>query len=395
MPESGAPLVAVDFASLDETEHAAACRRLCDALESVDAERRYGEVTVTRPSSKHNPVLRGEFGRAAVVRWFLEREFRKLARAGAAISVAASRKALDLHDPALFARVDEGHADGRRKKLFLFGPERAVLSMNRLEHYTGTPAETFQRYVLFTNYAMHVEAFLERFPDAVAPSRPGVQMPAYHAPRDGNGGITLVNIGVGPSNAKTITDHVAVLRPDAMLMVGHCGGLRNHQEIGDLVLAQSYMRDDRVLDDVLPRSVPVTSTFALNELLVTAIEARGLPYRMGTVYTTANRNWEFFQAGTLDGIRHSRSLAIDMESGTIAANGFRYRIPNATLLCVSDKPLHGRPKISDAAQAFYQMTRTWHVAIAVEVLDAVRARWPEGIPTADIRSLDEPLFGSI
>jgi len=40
-------------------------------------------------------------------------------------------------------------------------------------------------------------------------------MPAYHLKRANGDGITLVNIGVGPSNAKTITDHVAVLRPTA------------------------------------------------------------------------------------------------------------------------------------------------------------------------------------
>jgi AMP nucleosidase len=39
------------------------------------------------------------------------------------------------------------------------------------------------------------------------------QMPAYHLIAEGGCGITLVNIGVGPSNAKTITDHLAVLRP--------------------------------------------------------------------------------------------------------------------------------------------------------------------------------------
>src|SRR5690625_7836016 len=77
-------------------------------------------------------------------------------------------------------------------------------------------------------------------------------MPAYHHKLPDNKGFTLVNIGVGPANAKTISDHVAVLRPDAMIMVGHCGGLRNHQNIGDFVLATGFMRHDGVLDDLLP-----------------------------------------------------------------------------------------------------------------------------------------------
>ncbi len=383
------------FGTLESAGHAEAVERLCERLEEIEGSGFYSEVAVERPWSKHNPLLSGEFGRTRPIRWFLERELHKLARQGATISVRPSREAMGLEDPALFAAVDEGAWDIRQKKLFLFGPERTVLSMNRLEHYTATRADDFQRYVLFTNYAMHVESFLDRFPDAIRPSREGVQMPAYHHVLPGQVGVTLVNIGVGPSNAKTITDHVAVLRPDVMLMVGHCGGLRNHQEIGDLVLAQGFMRDDHVLDAVLPRSVPVLSNHLLNELLLEALDARKLAFRMGNVYTTANRNWEFNQERTIAEIRLSRSIAIDMESGTIAANGFRYRIPTATLLCVSDKPLHGRPKLSDAAQAFYRTTRQWHVEIAVEVLTRVREGWPQGLPTTDLRSPDEPLFGTL
>src|SRR3712207_5197416 len=83
-------------------------------------------------------------------------------------------------------------------------------------------------------------------------------MPAYHLlRRDGRGGVTLVNIGVGPSNAKTITDHLAVLRPHCWMMIGHCGGLRRSQQLGDYVLAHAYIRQDHVLDEDLPLWVPI------------------------------------------------------------------------------------------------------------------------------------------
>jgi AMP nucleosidase len=111
------------------------------------------------------------------------------------------------------------------------------------------------------------------------------------------------------------------------------------------------------------------------------------------VFTTDNRNWEFEQGGILDKMRLSRAVAVDMESATVAANGFRYRVPTATLLAVSDKPLHGRPKLSDAAQDFYTATKRWHLEVAVEVVDRVRAAHPDGLPAADVRSSDEPLLG--
>jgi AMP nucleosidase len=176
-------------------------------------------------------------------------------------------------------------------------------------------------------------------------------------------------------------------------MIGHCGGLRNHQEIGDLVLANAYMRDDRVLDDVLPLSVPVVSNHTLNTLLLDQIAARGLRSRMGIVFTTANRNWELQLTSVADRLRLSRAVAVDMESATVAANGFRYRVPTATLLAVSDKPLHGQPKLNVEAQSFYVASRRQHVEIAIAIADLVRQLYPGGLPTADIRSADEPLLG--
>lgn len=387
-------MTSVDGATLGTDAVAAAVVELCDELEAIDGAGWYPAIEVVRPWSGHNPRITGEFARPAAIRRYLEREITALLRHGAAVSVSRSRRARSLDDPELFAALDEGEWDLRAKKLFLFAPERMALSLDRLAHYCGTPAGSFQPYVVFTNYAMHVEAFRERFPDAEGPDRPGVQMPAWHHRGGAGGGVSIVNIGVGPANAKTVTDHIAVLRPDVMLMIGHCGGLRNHQDVGDFVLATGYLRADHILDDVLPTSVPIIPNPRLNALLLAALERRGAPYRMGTVYTTDNRNWELNQAAALTAMRVSRSVAVDMESATIAANGFRYRIPNATLLCVSDKPLHGSPKLSSSAAAFYQASRRDHLALALACVDAVREQYPGGLPNADLRSADEPLFGA-
>lgn len=367
--------------------------QICDELEAIYEQGDYPALRVSRPWSDHNRVISGELARPAAWRWYLVREIERLVAAGAEVSAVASRPRLQLHDIELFARTDESDWDLKRKKLFLFPPERMELSLDRLAHYTGTSAEDFQRYVLFTNYHMHVEAFRELFPQCVVPNRPDVQMPAYHHRLDGHGGVTLVNIGVGPSNAKTISDHVAVLRPDLMMMIGHCGGLRNHQAIGDFVLATAYLRSDQVLDDVLPRYVPVTSNFQLNQLLHEQLVRRDLPFRLGTVFTTSNRNWEFNQRTALAEIGSARTVAVDMESATVAANGFRYRVPSSTLLVVSDKPLHGQPKLYGAAREFYESSKRRHVEVAIAAVDEVRLRYPDGLPNADLRSTDEPLIG--
>ncbi|WP_433034473.1 AMP nucleosidase [Actinomycetospora sp. CA-053990] len=394
---SGPQPVTVDGAALSASgvdwDVEKATETLVATLADADEAGWYGALEVERPWSSHNPRLDGEFARAGAIHRYLCRELASLLVLGARITARASRPQPPFDDPAFFAALDEDRVDIRAKKLFLFSPERMALSVDRIAHYTGTPAAAFQRHVLFTNYAMHVEAFLERFPDADRPARDGTQMPAYHHRTEAGDGVSLVNIGVGPANAKTATDHIAVLRPDTMIMIGHCGGLRNHQQKGDFVLATGYQRADHVLDEVLPLDVPVVPNHRLNTFLLDALAAAGRPYRLGIVHTTDNRDWEFNQQAALRAMRLSRSVAVDMESATIATNGFRYRVPHATLLCVSDKPLHGSPKLAAGAQEFYEASKRHHLDLALTALESVRREHPEGLPGQEIRAVDEPLFG--
>jgi AMP nucleosidase len=226
------------------------------------------------------------------------------------------------------------------------------------------------------------------------------QMPAYHlSRRDGSGGVTLVNIGVGPSNAKNITDHLAVLRPHCWLMVGHCGGLRQSQRIGDYVLAHGYLRQDRILDSLVPLEIPIPALaevqVALQEAAARVTGERGNALkerlRTGTVVTNDDRNWELRWTQERRRINLSRAIAVDMESGTLAAQGYRLRVPYGTLLCVSDKPLHGEIKLPGAANIFYDRAVAEHLLIGLEALDLLRGNISQ-LHSRKLRSFDEPPF---
>ncbi len=307
-----------------------------------------------------------------------------------------------------------------------FTAQRIDYSLARLAHYTATDADHFQNYILFTNYQFYVEefeafartqladkesgytAFVGPGNDVItephAPTRPPVklpQMPTYHLKRDGGAGITLVNIGVGPSNAKTATDHIAVLRPHAWLMVGHCAGLRNSQRLGDFVLAHGYLREDHVLDDDLPVWMPIPALAEIQIALETAVaevtELEGYELkrimRTGTVATIDNRNWELRdQSGPVQRLSQSRAIGLDMESATIAANGFRFRVPYGTLLCVSDKPLHGELKLPGMASAFYKTQVSRHLMIGVRAMERLREMPLERIHSRKLRSFEETAF---
>jgi AMP nucleosidase len=350
------------------------------------------------------------------------------------------RDVFDLPD---LAAMDDGIANGtyvpRRGEphpLALFTAPRIDYSLHRLRHYTGTTPGHFQNFVLFTNYQFYIDQFVQigrelmASPDAggdgyVAFVEPGnvvtpragrapspadsggaapprlPQMPAYHLKRADHSGITMVNIGVGPPNAKTITDHIAVLRPHAWIMLGHCAGLRNTQDLGDYVLAHGYVREDHVLDEDLPPWVPVPALAEVQVALQTAVadvtQLAGYELkrimRTGTVASTDNRNWELLpQQMLIRRLSQSRAVALDMESATVAANGFRFRVPYGTLLCVSDKPLHGEIKLPGMANVFYRERVYQHLRIGMRAVELLRQQRPDQLHSRKLRSFAEVAF---
>ena len=314
--------------------------------------------------------------------------------------------------------------------LALFDAARVDFSLRRLVHYTGSDWRHVQPWILLTNYHRYVDQFIlhgleqlrsdPRFIRMVLPGNvvidkamdhgeasaiaAGVvwhryQMPAYHLQATDGHGVTLVNIGVGPSNAKNITDHLAVLRPHCWLMIGHCGGLRQSQTIGDYVLAHAYMRRDGILDRVVPPNIPIPALAEVQMALqqaaanVTGEKGEELKKRLrtGTVLTYDDRNWELRWAQERPLINLSRAVAVDMESGTIAAQGYRLRVPYGTLLCVSDKPLHSEIKLPGSANAFYERAVSQHLKIGIEAVDLLRTEL-NSLHSRKLRSFDEPPF---
>jgi AMP nucleosidase len=216
------------------------------------------------------------------------------------------RDVFDLPD---LGAMDDGIANGtyeplpgEPQPLSLFTAARVDYSLHRLRHYTGTAPDWFQNFVLFTNYQFYIDEFVrlghEEMADpdseyiafvepgnvvtrraglpraagrawacAAAPAADAGLPPDARRPQRHHHGQHRRR----PSNAKNITDHIAVLRPHAWMMLGHCAGLRNSQQLGDYVLAHGYVREDHVLDEELPLWVPIP---ALAEIQV-ALEAGG------------------------------------------------------------------------------------------------------------------------
>jgi AMP nucleosidase len=177
--------------------------------------------------------------------------------------------------------------------------------------------------------------------------------------------------------------------------------LRNSQRLGDFVLAHAYLREDNVLNDDLPVWVPIPPLAEIQIALEDAVEAVTMLegyelkriMRTGTVATIDNRNWELRdQSGPVQRLSQSRAIALDMESATIAANGFRFRVPYGTLLCVSDKPLHGELKLPGMASDFYKTQVARHLLIGIQAMETLREMPLERIHSRKLRSFEETAF---
>jgi AMP nucleosidase len=419
----------------------------------VDSRLAYGfisqpgvyETSVTRPDlfrsylteqigllieNHHVPVEIGESAEPIAVHFAYRRDINiAVALVGNGIA-AAERPLRDVFDVPDLAAMDDAIANGTLalppgapQPLALFRAARVDYSLHRLFHYTGTDPEHFQNFVIFTNYQFYVDAFarlcrarvakpgFEAFVEpgnvitrsdgtSGAPPERMPQMPAFHLAEPRDRGITMINIGTGPSNARNITDHVAVLRPHAWLMLGHCAGLRNSQKLGDYVLAHGYVREDHVLDEEVPLWVPVPALAEMQVALEQAVgEVTGLTgfelkhvMRTGTVASVDNRNWEIGDPGIIRRLSQSRAVALDMESAAIAANGFRFRVPYGTLLCVSDKPLHGEIKLAGMAGEFYRQRVGQHLEIGLRALERLKSQEPERLHSRKLRSFAEVAF---
>jgi AMP nucleosidase len=330
------------------------------------------------------------------------------------------------------SRIDDTIANGIYKSenglkpLSLFPAERTDYSLHRLHHYTGTSPDHFQGFVLLTNYQRYIDAFIEygknlidndaNYTALVGPNNQLIyghcgntiddkpdhlpQMPTYHLKRFDGQGITFINIGVGPSNAKTVTDHLAVLRPHCWMMIGHCAGLRESQALGDYVLAHAYVREDHVLNEDLPLWIQIPAIAEVQVALqdaaaqISKIRKNQIKehLRTGTVITTDNRNWELQSKEMYERIQQSRAIAIDMESATIAANGFRFRVPYGTLLCVSDKPIHGEIKLQGMANEFYKQRVNQHLLVGLETIQILLQNGVDQLHSRKLRGFDDPPF---
>lgn len=202
---------------------------------------------------------------------------------------------------------------------------------NWLPRYTGENLKNFGKYILLTNFSNYVKMFAEWNKVDVI----GEGKPMQCATADD---ITIINFGMGSPTAATVMDLLTAIKPDAVLFLGKCGGLKKRNKVGDLILPIAAIRGEGTSGDYFPPEVPALPAFALQKAVSTTIREAKTDYWTGTVYTTNRRVWEHDEPFK-EYLKKIRAYAIDMETATIFSVGFYNKIPTGALLLVSDSPM--------------------------------------------------------
>ena len=202
---------------------------------------------------------------------------------------------------------------------------------NWLPRYTGQALDNFGKYILLTNFQYYVDMFAQQF---------GVPMIGENKnmPNATSNGITIINFGMGSPNAATIMDLLTAINPQAVLFLGKCGGLKNTNALGDMILPIAAIRSEGTSNDYLPPEIPALPAFSLQRAVSTSIRENSRDYWTGVVYTTNRRVWEYDERFKKE-LKKSRAIAVDMETATIFTVGFANKIPTGALLLVSDQPM--------------------------------------------------------
>ncbi len=240
--------------------------------------------------------------------------------------------------------------------------DRLSIAKNWLPRYTGMPIDEFGDYILLTNFHDYVERFCNKFDCDIQ----GVGRPMQAATN--SAGLTIVNFGMGSANAATIMDLLSARRPEGVLFLGKCGGLKKTTEIGHFILPIAAIRGEGMSMDYFPPEVPALPSFKLHKFVSEHMVERRLDYRTGVVYTTNRRLWEHDETFR-ERLVKMTCIGIEMETATIFIVGHYNAISRGALLLISDVPI--TPDGVKTEESDRYVTNNWsetHLDIGIEAM---------------------------
>ncbi len=246
-------------------------------------------------------------------------------------------------------------------------PREEAIAIDTLERYSGSEVKDFQPYLLLTNFPKYVLQFAEERELSVIE---GSMFKVSHSPKDK---ISILDFKIGSPAAALIIDLIAFLPIRAGLLLGMCGGLRKHYEIGDYFIPVAGIRGEGTSDFYFPPEVPAMANFMVQKIVTEVLDHSHIKYHIGITHTTNKRFWEFNK-----GFRHklevTRPQAIEMECATLFTASYKNKFPLGALLLISDLPLApdgSGIKTKKSSETVFIKHTSDHVSKGVEILSTL------------------------
>ncbi|MDF2576751.1 MAG: amn [Chlamydiales bacterium] len=250
--------------------------------------------------------------------------------------------------------------------MFERSKEELKIAHDSLERYSGSPVTDYCHYILLTNFPKYVEYFASLYDVSV---HEGSAFKVAHCPAED---ITILDFKMGSPVAALVVDLCSALPTKGCLLLGMCGGLRNHYKVGEYFVPVASVRGEGTSDFYFPAEVPAMANFLVQKAVTNVLETLHDPYHIGITHTTNIRFWEFNQPFK-QRLIETQVQSIEMECATLFAASYRRKLSAGALLLISDLPLNSDGiKTKQSSQMVFAKYTAEHVNKGIEVIKQLK-----------------------
>lgn len=164
--------------------------------------------------------------------------------------------------------------------------------------------------------------------------------------------VSLVYHGTGAFSVSTALEEIAVLGAEKVVRVGSCGGISGSVAVGDLVVCEGTIRDDKLMLDYVPAEYPAVADFEMVGNALDACREQHIPAISGISLSTATlypgSGYET-AVGILAQEPYERvklweklnALVVDIETSTVLIMSRIFNMKGASVLGVSNHCITG------------------------------------------------------
>jgi nucleoside phosphorylase len=153
--------------------------------------------------------------------------------------------------------------------------------------------------------------------------------------------VGVLDGGIGSPAATMVLEAAAMTEPQVLIRADFCGGLSNEYDIGHAFVAESVIVGDGCGSAYFGKGEMIPADSELTSSVLTKSKDLGLPTHSGIMWTTdvlLRQTESLLQEWVRQGAH-----AVDMETSAVLGIASERQIPAASINCISDLQLHGKP----------------------------------------------------